>query len=173
MTREHQHDHATIPGLLAQRGCGWRNEPDGQCRQHATGARRPGETAPAAERRAVAVAASAFMSLNPPTKVAWSVRIVPRRARTPTYLLTPIRARGVPIYDSWDFGASTPWVPGTVGGTSLACPLWAGMIAVADQGRAIAGLGSLDGETSDPARTLSGLQGHPDGFPRHHQREQH
>ena len=52
---------------------------------------------------------------------------------------------GVPIYDSWDFGTSTPWVPGTLGGTSLACPLWAGMIAIADQGRAIAGLGSLDG----------------------------
>ncbi len=52
---------------------------------------------------------------------------------------------GVPIYDSWDFGASTPWVPGTLGGTSLSCPLWGGMVAVADQGRAIAGLGSLDG----------------------------
>ena len=52
---------------------------------------------------------------------------------------------GVPIYDSWDFGTSTPWVPGTIGGTSLACPLWAGVITVADQGRAIAGLGSLNG----------------------------
>ena len=52
---------------------------------------------------------------------------------------------GVPIYDSWDFGDSTPWVPGKMGGTSLSCPLWAGMVAVADQGRAIAGLGSLDG----------------------------
>ena len=48
---------------------------------------------------------------------------------------------GVPIYDSWDFGTSTPWVPGTMGGTSLATPLWAGMIAVVDQERAIAGLG--------------------------------
>ena len=41
---------------------------------------------------------------------------------------------GVPIYDSWDFGTSTPWSPGPIGGTSLACPLWAGVIAVADQG---------------------------------------
>jgi len=54
---------------------------------------------------------------------------------------------GVPIYDSYDFGTSTPWVSGTIGGTSLACPLWAGMIAVADQGRATAGLGSLDGRS--------------------------
>ena len=60
---------------------------------------------------------------------------------------------GVPIYDSYDYGDSTPWVSGTLGGTSLACPLWAGMIAVADQGRAIAGLGSLDG----PSQTLPDL----------------
>ncbi len=42
---------------------------------------------------------------------------------------------GVPVYDSYDFGVSTPWYAGCVGGTSLATPLWAGMIAVADQGR--------------------------------------
>ena len=55
---------------------------------------------------------------------------------------------GVPIYDTYDFGSSTPWAQ--YGGTSLACPLWAGMIAVADQGRSLAGLGSLDG----PSQTL-------------------
>ena len=60
---------------------------------------------------------------------------------------------GVPIYDSWDFGTSTPWFPGYEGGTSLACPLWAGMIAIADEGRAIAGKGSLDG----PSQTLPEL----------------
>jgi hypothetical protein len=54
---------------------------------------------------------------------------------------------GVPIYDTWDFGASTPWLAGYIGGTSLACPLWAGMVTVADQGRAIIGLGSLDGRS--------------------------
>ena len=52
---------------------------------------------------------------------------------------------GVPIYDSWDFGTSTPWCPSPIGGTSLACPLWAGVIAVADQGRATVGSGSLNG----------------------------
>ncbi len=64
---------------------------------------------------------------------------------------------GVPIYDSWDFGASTPWLSGTEGGTSLACPMWAGIIAVADEGRAIAGEGSLDG----PSQTLPMLYNLP------------
>jgi len=32
-------------------------------------------------------------------------------------------------------------------GTSLSCPLWAGLIAIANQGRALAGLGSLNGAT--------------------------
>jgi uncharacterized repeat protein (TIGR03803 family) len=52
---------------------------------------------------------------------------------------------GVPVYDSYDFGTSTPWV--MEGGTSLSCPCWAGIIAIADQGRALAGRGSLDGAT--------------------------
>ena len=39
---------------------------------------------------------------------------------------------GVSIYDSYDFRGHNPWFQ--YGGTSLACPLWAGMIAVADQG---------------------------------------
>ncbi len=54
-------------------------------------------------------------------------------------------ATGVPIYDSFDFGAATPWFPGTLGGTSLAAPLWAGIIAIADQGRALTGQQNLDG----------------------------
>lgn len=52
---------------------------------------------------------------------------------------------GVPIYSSYDNGSSTPWTQ--VGGTSLAAPMWSGVIAIADQGRALAGLGSLDGAT--------------------------
>ncbi|HUO08924.1 MAG TPA: proprotein convertase P-domain-containing protein [Phycisphaerae bacterium] len=51
---------------------------------------------------------------------------------------------GVAVYDSWDY-PSNPWL--VVGGTSLAAPLWAGLIAVADQGRATLGLGTLDGKT--------------------------
>ncbi|MDB5334080.1 MAG: hypothetical protein JWP03_5231 [Phycisphaerales bacterium] len=54
---------------------------------------------------------------------------------------------GVPVYDSWDFGASTPWIPGYEGGTSLAAPMWAGLVAIGDQGRNLSSLGSLDGAT--------------------------
>jgi subtilisin-like proprotein convertase family protein len=51
---------------------------------------------------------------------------------------------GVAVYDSYDYPGS-PWI--TVGGTSLATPMWAGLIAIADQGRTLASLGSLDGQT--------------------------
>src|SRR5262249_28900687 len=44
-----------------------------------------------------------------------------------------------------DFGTATPW--DQVGGTSLATPLWAGMAAIADQGRVLAG-GSPLGSTA-------------------------
>jgi Subtilase family len=48
---------------------------------------------------------------------------------------------GVMVYDPLRGG----WAVG--GGTSLSAPLWAAIIAIADQGRAINGLGSLDGAT--------------------------
>ena len=68
---------------------------------------------------------------------------------------------GVPICDSFEYGADTPWLGGgyVEGGTSLACPLWAGLIAVTDQGRAADGLGSLDG----PTQTLPRLYQLPAG----------
>lgn len=53
-------------------------------------------------------------------------------------------ASGVPVYDSYN-GGSLPWIQ--VGGTSFSSPAWAGVIAVANQGRALAGLDSLDGAT--------------------------
>ena len=34
-----------------------------------------------------------------------------------------------------------------VSGTSVACPMWAGLISIVDQGRALRGLSSLDGPT--------------------------
>jgi hypothetical protein len=52
---------------------------------------------------------------------------------------------GVAIYDSYDFSAGTPWI--AVGGTSFSSPAWAGIIAIANQGRATNGLSSLDGVT--------------------------
>jgi hypothetical protein len=51
---------------------------------------------------------------------------------------------GVYVLDSFDGG----WLE--VGGTSLSCPLWAGLIAIADQGRVADGEGTLDG----PSQTL-------------------
>ncbi|HEV3115484.1 MAG TPA: S53 family peptidase [Gemmataceae bacterium] len=62
---------------------------------------------------------------------------------------------GFPIYDT--YGTSTPWAQ--YGGTSAAAPQWAALIAIADQGRAVAGLGSLDG----PSQTLPNLYGLPAG----------
>ena len=50
------------------------------------------------------------------------------------------------VYDPYDFGAATPCSKRT-GGTSLASPLWAGMIAIADQGRALDGAAPLTGDT--------------------------
>jgi hypothetical protein len=52
---------------------------------------------------------------------------------------------GFPVYDSYNNRASTPW--DQWGGTSDAAPQWAALIAIADQGRALAGQGSLDGAT--------------------------
>ena len=62
---------------------------------------------------------------------------------------------GVPVCDTYDFGASTPWA--TVGGTSLSSPCWAGLIAIADQLRASLHLPALDG----PTQTLPALYGLP------------
>jgi hypothetical protein len=53
---------------------------------------------------------------------------------------------GFAIYDS--YGSVTPWQQ--VGGTSAGAPQWAALIALANQGRATRGLGTLDG----PSQTL-------------------
>jgi fibronectin type 3 domain-containing protein len=52
-------------------------------------------------------------------------------------------ATGVSVYDSFDYGAGTPWVK--VGGTSAGAPQWSALIAIANQGRALIGLGPLSG----------------------------
>ena len=62
---------------------------------------------------------------------------------------------GVPVYDSFDNGAATPWEQ--IGGTSLACPCWAGLIAITDQDRVAFGLGTLDG----PTQTLPAIYSLP------------
>ena len=49
---------------------------------------------------------------------------------------------GFAVYDSFNGGASTPWY--AVGGTSYATPIWAALIATANQGRARLGLPTMD-----------------------------
>ena len=49
----------------------------------------------------------------------------------------------MPVYDTYNNPVSTPW--SQVGGTSLGAPAWSGLIAIANQGRAVAGLSALDG----------------------------
>ncbi len=59
---------------------------------------------------------------------------------------------GVWVYDPYDNGDTTPW--SVVGGTSLSSPTWAGLIAIADQGRSVLyGLPALNG----PTQTLPAL----------------
>jgi subtilase family serine protease len=50
---------------------------------------------------------------------------------------------GVAVYDSFADGTFVGWQ--VVGGTSVGAPQWSALIAIADQGRAISGLGTLDG----------------------------
>ena len=52
---------------------------------------------------------------------------------------------GVAILDSYDYGSSSPWIQ--VGGTSVASPCWAGLVAVGDQLRTSVGLATMDGPT--------------------------
>ncbi|HLJ92329.1 MAG TPA: S53 family peptidase [Gemmataceae bacterium] len=52
---------------------------------------------------------------------------------------------GFPVYDSYNNGTLAPW--SQFGGTSDAAPQWAALVAIANQGRAAAGLGSLNGRS--------------------------
>ncbi len=64
---------------------------------------------------------------------------------------------GVQVYvtETTRFGSQGSWM--TIGGTSLGSAAWAGIIAIVDQGRALADLGSLDGST----QTLPALYAAP------------
>ena len=52
---------------------------------------------------------------------------------------------GFAIYDTVGISQRSGWLQ--VGGTSAGAPQWAALIAIADQGRALVGNGSLDGVT--------------------------
>ncbi len=61
---------------------------------------------------------------------------------------------GVAVCDAYNYGTSTPWWQ--FGGTSLAAPSWAGLIAIADQGRIVNGTGgTLNGATQTLPRLYS------------------
>ena len=73
-------------------------------------------------------------------------------APCPTWRSTPIRTRAWRSSIRSTTAAAPGWVQ--VGGTSFGTPAWAAIIAIADQGRAIDGLGSLDGSLANAARNL-------------------
>ncbi len=58
-------------------------------------------------------------------------------------------ATAVATYDSYDNPTNAPW--SGEGGTSLGSPVWAGLIALADQGRVAAGSSLLDTDSSTQA----------------------
>ena len=65
------------------------------------------------------------------------------------------RSPGVAVYDSYDDTGGGPW--NSMGGTSVAAPAWAALIAIADQGRVAMGGTTLDG----PSQTLPALYSLP------------
>ncbi len=66
---------------------------------------------------------------------------------------------GASVYDSYDnVDGQGPWM--MTGGTSLAAPAWAALVAIADQGRVSAGGSTLDG----PGEVLPALYTLPAGY---------
>jgi subtilase family serine protease len=63
---------------------------------------------------------------------------------------------GVAVYDSYGYDGESGWLE--FGGTSAASPQWAGLIAIADQGRTLNKAGTLDGATNT-LPTLYSLEG--------------
>ena len=60
-------------------------------------------------------------------------------------------ATGAWVADAYNLDPSNPWE--VVGGTSLSAPAWAGLLALADQGRAAAGEGTLGTAGPQEAQT--------------------
>jgi hypothetical protein len=69
--------------------------------------------------------------------IPWNVR------GTPDVSADSNPATGVIVYDSYGYNGQSGWFQ--LGGTSAGAPMWAGILAVANQGRALNGLPSLDG----------------------------
>jgi hypothetical protein len=83
-----------------------------------------------------------------------SVQTSGQRA-TPDVAFDADQSTGVAVYDTSPRSGKGTWQ--VYAGTSLGAPAWAGIIAIVDQGRALAGKGSLDG----PTQTLPALYALP------------
>ena len=68
-----------------------------------------------------------------------------RRRSSPDVAFDGDPNTGVEVYQTSPYTGLGSWQ--VVGGTSLGTPAWAAIIAIADQGRALQGKGSLDGPT--------------------------
>jgi hypothetical protein len=77
--------------------------------------------------------------------------------RTPDVAFDANPNTGVSVYSTDPSRGRGLWQE--FGGTSVGAPAWAAIIAIADQGRSLAGMGSLDGQT----QTLPLLYGLPSG----------
>ena len=75
---------------------------------------------------------------------------------TPDVAFDANPSTGVEIYETSPRSGKGSWQ--VYGGTSLGAPAWAGIIAIVDQGRALAGKGSLDG----PTQTIPSLYALPE-----------
>lgn len=64
---------------------------------------------------------------------------------------------GVAVYDSINGGATAPWIQ--VGGTSLAAPMMAATVALANQARVANGMGTLNGRTETLPKIYALAQG--------------
>jgi subtilase family serine protease len=80
---------------------------------------------------------------------------------TPDVSFNANPSTGVSVYDSIPYSGSgrTNWY--TVGGTSVGAPSWAGLIAVADQGLALSGVGSLSNAQASLYQVSSAAFNHP------------
>jgi hypothetical protein len=81
-----------------------------------------------------------FSWFEPEPAYQYSVHSIGRRT-IPDVAYDANPTSGVAVFDSVPIGGRNGWFQ--IGGTSAGAPQWAGLVAIADQGRALAGLGSL------------------------------
>lgn len=86
------------------------------------------------------------------SETAWSLsgggysRYETNQTSSPDVAFNANPSTGFSVYDSTPASGVVGWQ--TVGGTSAGAPAWAALVALADQGRELSGLGSLDSSTA-------------------------